>query len=232
MNNMPSLRSHINQFTIKTTFIAAGLGLISQLVISAILSICIRPKSFSWILLSPMNLTYRKSVVTTGGVCNSASWLHAKQISLFAKKLYVRSWNQEVCRTSIAYLNLLSRFETNSLRRSRPSWICKEGGSCIKRANVLFGRRPIAPNKWSNSLSTSFSLFACVTTFWKFCCEFEILMSLCVPVVSGEWNTFEIHPIAQNYTVILNQITVTPKFSGTKLIRGYIGIQNHDEESV
>ena len=47
----------------------------------------------------------------------------------------------------------------------------------------------------------------------------------------GEWNTFEIHAIAQNYTVILNQITVIPKFSGTKLIRGYIGIQNHDEES-
>ena len=47
----------------------------------------------------------------------------------------------------------------------------------------------------------------------------------------GEWNTFEIHTLGQNYTVILNEITVIPKFSGTRLIRGYIGIQNHDVES-
>jgi hypothetical protein len=47
----------------------------------------------------------------------------------------------------------------------------------------------------------------------------------------GEWNTFEIHAIGQNYTVILNEITVIPKFCGTRLIRGHIGIQNHDEES-
>ena len=47
----------------------------------------------------------------------------------------------------------------------------------------------------------------------------------------GEWNTFEIHAIGQNYTIILNEITVIPKFSGTKLIRGHIGIQNHDAES-
>jgi len=38
----------------------------------------------------------------------------------------------------------------------------------------------------------------------------------------GEWNTFEIHAVGQNYTVILNKITVILKFSG------YIGIQNHD----
>jgi hypothetical protein len=47
----------------------------------------------------------------------------------------------------------------------------------------------------------------------------------------GEWNTFEIHAVGQNYTVILNELTVIPKFCGTRLIRGYIGIQNHDEES-
>jgi hypothetical protein len=47
----------------------------------------------------------------------------------------------------------------------------------------------------------------------------------------GEWNTFEIHALGQNYTVILNEITVIPKFFGTRLRRGYIGIQNHDVES-
>jgi Domain of Unknown Function (DUF1080) len=47
----------------------------------------------------------------------------------------------------------------------------------------------------------------------------------------GEWNTFEIHAMGQKYTVILNELTVIPKFCGTRLIRGYIGIQNHDEES-
>lgn len=47
----------------------------------------------------------------------------------------------------------------------------------------------------------------------------------------GEWNTFEIDALGQNYTVILNEITVIPKFSGTRLRRGYIGIQNHDSES-
>ena len=36
--------------------------------ISEILSFCIFPKSFSSIVLSPMNLIYRKSVVTIGGV--------------------------------------------------------------------------------------------------------------------------------------------------------------------
>ena len=47
----------------------------------------------------------------------------------------------------------------------------------------------------------------------------------------GEWNTFEIHALGQTYTVILNDITVIPKFSGNRLRRGYIGIQNHDAES-
>ena len=47
----------------------------------------------------------------------------------------------------------------------------------------------------------------------------------------GEWNTFEIHALGQIYTVILNEITVIPEFSGTRLRRGYIGIQNHDTDS-
>jgi hypothetical protein len=47
----------------------------------------------------------------------------------------------------------------------------------------------------------------------------------------GEWNTFEIHAIGQNYTVILNEITVIPKFLGNRLIKGHIGIQNHDAKS-
>jgi 3-keto-disaccharide hydrolase len=47
----------------------------------------------------------------------------------------------------------------------------------------------------------------------------------------GEWNNFEINALGQNYTVILNEIPVIPKFSGTRLRRGYIGVQNHDAES-
>jgi hypothetical protein len=47
----------------------------------------------------------------------------------------------------------------------------------------------------------------------------------------GEWNTFEIHAMGQNYAVILNEMTVIPKFSGTRLRGGHIGIQNHDAES-
>ena len=46
----------------------------------------------------------------------------------------------------------------------------------------------------------------------------------------GEWNTFEIDALGLNYTIILNEITVI-KFSGNRLRRGYIGIQNHDAES-
>jgi 3-keto-disaccharide hydrolase len=41
---------------------------------------------------------------------------------------------------------------------------------------------------------------------------------------------YSIHALGQNYTVILNEITVIPKFSGTRLRRGYIGIQNHDSD--
>ncbi len=125
--------------------------------ISSTLLIWILPKSFSCILLSPMNLKYRKSVVRIGGVCNSASWLQTKHKSLFEKKLYAKSWNHELCLTSTAYLNLLSNAGTKSLSLSRPSNICKEGGNCISRASGL-----IASKKCFNSLSTSFSLLWCV----------------------------------------------------------------------
>jgi hypothetical protein len=46
----------------------------------------------------------------------------------------------------------------------------------------------------------------------------------------GEWNTFEIHAIGQNYTVILNNKNVT-EFTGNRQLEGYIGLQNHDAKS-
>ena len=46
---------------------------LAHFFISKILSFCIFPKSFSCIVLSPMNLIYRKSVVTIGGVLIPAS---------------------------------------------------------------------------------------------------------------------------------------------------------------
>ena len=44
---------------------------------------------------------------------------------------------------------------------------------------------------------------------------------------AGEWNTFEIHAIDQNYTIILNNKRVT-EFTGNRQLEGYIGLQNHD----
>jgi hypothetical protein len=46
----------------------------------------------------------------------------------------------------------------------------------------------------------------------------------------GEWNTFEIHALGQNYTVILNNKRVT-EFTGNRQLEGYIGLQNHDAKS-
>jgi hypothetical protein len=46
----------------------------------------------------------------------------------------------------------------------------------------------------------------------------------------GEWNTFEIHAIGQNYAVILNNKRVT-EFTGNRQLEGYIGLQNHDAKS-
>ena len=47
----------------------------------------------------------------------------------------------------------------------------------------------------------------------------------------GEWNTLEISCIGQEYRVKLNgrQVTV---FKGDRAPRGYIGLQNHDPESI
>jgi hypothetical protein len=46
----------------------------------------------------------------------------------------------------------------------------------------------------------------------------------------GEWNTFEIHAIGQNYAVILNDKMVT-EFTGSRQLEGYVGLQNHDAKS-
>ena len=46
----------------------------------------------------------------------------------------------------------------------------------------------------------------------------------------GQWNTFQIHAIGQNYTVILNNKKVT-EFIGNRQLEGYIGLQNHDVKS-
>jgi hypothetical protein len=46
----------------------------------------------------------------------------------------------------------------------------------------------------------------------------------------GQWNTFEIQVIGQNYTVILNNKRVTG-FTGSRQLEGYIGLQNHDAKS-
>ena len=46
----------------------------------------------------------------------------------------------------------------------------------------------------------------------------------------GQWNTFEIQVMDQNYTVILNNNIVT-EFIGNRSLEGYIGLQNHDSKS-
>lgn len=46
----------------------------------------------------------------------------------------------------------------------------------------------------------------------------------------GEWNTFEIHAISQNYAVILNNKRVT-EYTGNRQLEGYVGLQNHDAKS-
>jgi hypothetical protein len=49
------------------------------------------------------------------------------------------------------------------------------GGSCIRRANVLCERGAIASKKYSNSLSTSFSLFSCVITLGNLAVNLKFL---------------------------------------------------------
>jgi hypothetical protein len=46
----------------------------------------------------------------------------------------------------------------------------------------------------------------------------------------GEWNTFEIHAVGQNYAVILNNKKLT-EFAGDRELEGHIGLQNHDAKS-
>ena len=48
----------------------------------------------------------------------------------------------------------------------------------------------------------------------------------------AEWNNFEIQAIDQKYTVVLNNKKMIPSFFGNRLTKGYIGIQNHDADSL
>lgn len=47
----------------------------------------------------------------------------------------------------------------------------------------------------------------------------------------GEWNRFAIRAEGQDYTVTLNDVVVT-RFRGDRSLRGHVGLQNHDDESV
>jgi len=47
----------------------------------------------------------------------------------------------------------------------------------------------------------------------------------------GEWNSYEIHVVGQNYTVILNGQQVVTDFVGSRSTTGYVGLQNHDDTS-
>ena len=48
---------------------------------------------------------------------------------------------------------------------------------------------------------------------------------------AGEWNTFLIKVVGQNYQVSLNGSVVT-EFAGSRSTEGYVGLQNHDPNSV
>ncbi len=48
----------------------------------------------------------------------------------------------------------------------------------------------------------------------------------------GEWNKIIINVIGQKYTIIINNETVIKDFIGNRLREGYIGLQNHDEQSI
>ncbi|HZD35289.1 MAG TPA: DUF1080 domain-containing protein [Nitrososphaeraceae archaeon] len=47
----------------------------------------------------------------------------------------------------------------------------------------------------------------------------------------GEWNILQIVAEKQNYTVITNGVKVVSNFIGNRLLEGYIGLQNHDDDS-
>jgi len=63
---------HNDYFRLRSSWTALIFS--AHFYISSNLSICLLPKSFSCMLLSPINHRYRKSVVPIGGVCKSASW--------------------------------------------------------------------------------------------------------------------------------------------------------------
>ena len=46
----------------------------------------------------------------------------------------------------------------------------------------------------------------------------------------GEWNTMVIRVIGQDYTVTVNGTEVT-RFTGDRSTEGFVGLQNHDDES-
>jgi hypothetical protein len=48
---------------------------------------------------------------------------------------------------------------------------------------------------------------------------------------AGEWNTYEIIVIGQQYVIRLNGETVC-EFTGNRALEGYIGLQNHDDKSI
>jgi hypothetical protein len=47
----------------------------------------------------------------------------------------------------------------------------------------------------------------------------------------GRWNTFEIFVKQQSYSVTLNKKKVVTNFIGNRSLEGFIGLQNHDDNS-
>jgi Domain of Unknown Function (DUF1080) len=48
---------------------------------------------------------------------------------------------------------------------------------------------------------------------------------------TGEWNSLHIVAMKQKYDVIANGVIMISKFTGNRLLEGYIGLQNHDDNS-
>jgi hypothetical protein len=47
----------------------------------------------------------------------------------------------------------------------------------------------------------------------------------------GEWNSLKIVANKQKYSVMTNDVKAVSDFTGTRLLEGYIGLQNHDDRS-
>src|ERR1044072_9677403 len=105
--------------------------------ISFILSFFIVPKSLSSILLSPINLKYKKSVVNIGGVLNNLVDSIQDNNSFSSYSYKKSSLNQVWCRTSIAYLNDGSKRYSKLFIKSKPSAICREGGNFKRNTSIL-----------------------------------------------------------------------------------------------